>query len=477
MPAFDVIVIGAGVAGLAAARDLSGAGLTVAIVEARDRIGGRIYTLRPEGSALPVELGADFVHGRPPETFAIARDAGLTLVEQTGQAWTVANGQLVNPDAVHDPDAEEGDESEDNPEDTDNEWAIIAALRHDRGPDRSLQTFMDERFPGDRWAAARHRANMYAQGYDAADPATVSIRWLAQGEAASDAADGDRQFHVLEGYDRIVEWLRRSLHPARSTLHLNTVARELQWTPGHVELSAQTAFGAPIDAFTARAAVVTLPLGVLAAPPDATGAVRFTPDLPEKRAALDLLGMGHNLKLVLRFRDLFWDTPLKQHPALPTLPQLSFIFGGDAFIPTWWTRYPLLSPQITAWAGGPRLAALASETNESIADKALDSFAHLLGVPRSVVDAELEAWHFHNWGADPYARGSYSWVKVGGADAPSAPSRLGAPVAGTLFFAGEATDDTGNTGTVHAALASGYRAAHELLATPNSPFASRPLRG
>ena len=324
MPAFDVVVIGAGAAGLAAARDLADAGLTVAIVEARNRIGGRILTLRPEGSALPIELGADFVHGRPPETFAIAKDAGLTLVEQHGQAWTVANGKLVTPDSAHD-DAEDDDTG--TPA---NEWAIIASLRHDRGPDRTLQSYMDERFPGDRWAAARQRASTYAQGYDAADPATVSIHWLAQTEAAS--SEG-RQFHVLEGYDRIVEWLRQSLPADRSTLHLNTVARELQWTPGHVELTAQTALGAPTEAITARAAVVTLPLGVLAAPPDALGSLRFTPDLPEKRAALDLLEMGHTLKVVLRFRDLFWDTPLKQHPALPSLPRLSFIFGGGLLHP------------------------------------------------------------------------------------------------------------------------------------------------
>jgi monoamine oxidase len=458
MPAFDVVVIGAGAAGLAAARDLSDAGLTVAMVEARDRIGGRIYTLRPEGSALPVELGADFVHGRPPETFAIVREAGITLVEQSGQAWSVANGHLITPDDEHDPDDEKDDDSAPG-----NEWAVIAALQHDHEPDRSLQAFMDERFPGERWAAARQRAAMYAQGYDAADPVAVSIRWLAQGEAA-DPEDSGRQFHVLEGYDRVVAWLARALHPDRATLHLNSVARELQWAPGHVDLRAQTVLGEPVESITARTAVVTLPLGVLAAPPDAPGAVRFTPDLPEKRAALDFLEMGHTLKLVLRFRELFWDTPLQQRAGLPSLPRLSFIFGGDAFIPTWWTRYPLLSPQITAWAGGPRIAALATQTDDSIADQTLDAFAHLLGLPRSVIDAQLVAWHVHNWGADPFARGSYSWVKVGGVDAPSATSRLGAPVANTLFFAGEATDDTGNTGTVHAALASGHRAARELLA-------------
>src|SRR5579884_4455016 len=91
---YDVAVIGAGAAGLAAARALAERGLTVVVLEARDRIGGRVATIRPEGSGLPVELGAEFVHGRPPETFAIVRAAGLTLCERCGEMWTSEGGRL-----------------------------------------------------------------------------------------------------------------------------------------------------------------------------------------------------------------------------------------------------------------------------------------------------------------------------------------------------------------------------------------------
>src|SRR5512143_3989699 len=77
----DVLVIGAGVAGLAAARDISASGLSVIVLEARDRIGGRIFTIRDEKSAVPIELGAEFVHGGPPETLAVVRHARLMLCE------------------------------------------------------------------------------------------------------------------------------------------------------------------------------------------------------------------------------------------------------------------------------------------------------------------------------------------------------------------------------------------------------------
>jgi monoamine oxidase len=472
MPNYDALVIGAGAAGLAAARDLSDAGLTVSILEARDRVGGRIYTVRPPGFGLPIELGAEFVHGRPPETFAIARAAGLTLVERTGADWLSEGGRLRNTDVWDDAGSPTGgmDDEEAGAEDDADDGErgmgdILAALVTERGADRSFQAFVDERFPGDGWVAARERASLYVQGFDAADPADVSIRWLAQTETAAASIDGDRQFRVLEGYDRLLEWLQAGLRREQGSLRLSTVVRELRWSPGHVEAVAQTPLGEPLETFTARAAVVTLPLGVLAAPPEAPGAVRFLPDLPEQRRALEQLVMGHTVKVVLRFREHFWDYVGQSDAALPAMPRLSFLFSRDAALPTWWTSYPLLSPTLTAWVGGPGAAPFAGKSDDTIAAQALDALARILGVPRATLEAHLDAWHLHNWSTDPYSCGAYSYVRVGGSDAPSAPSRLAAPVAGTLFFAGEATDDAGHTGTVHAALASGRNAARSLIAT------------
>src|SRR5262245_26779745 len=98
MPHYDVLVIGAGAAGLAAAHSLAGAGLSLGVLEARDRVGGRVATLRPVGAELPVELGAEFVHGRPPETLAIVRAAGLALCELEGESWMSLGGRLSRAD-------------------------------------------------------------------------------------------------------------------------------------------------------------------------------------------------------------------------------------------------------------------------------------------------------------------------------------------------------------------------------------------
>lgn len=459
----DVLIVGAGAAGLAAARALSDRGRSLAILEARERTGGRILTIRPAGASLPMELGAEFVHGRQPATFALAQAAGLTLYESTGEMWLADRGQLISTTSFRsasgaDARSNESDESDEGgAEEGEDEFsAILAALRQETGPDRSFQAFLNERFAGARWESARRRASGYVEGYDAADPATVSAQWLAFAEAADDPSDGNRQFRILEGYDRLVESLRAGLAPARATLHLNTVVEEIAWSPGHVVVATHGSSGEASPSFTARAAIVTLPLGVLAAPPGATAAVRFVPALPEKAAAIQGMAMGHAAKMVLRFREVFWDAPA---PSLPQLPRLSFLFGGDAAFPTWWSSYPLLAPTLTAWLGGPRAAQLAGQPPAGVANQAVAALARVLGIPRQAVEQQLVGWEMHPWSSDPFARGAYSYVLVGGMDAPR---QLAVPVADTLFFAGEATD-AAQMGTVHAALTSGQRAAGEVL--------------
>ncbi|MFI5271983.1 MAG: flavin monoamine oxidase family protein [Ktedonobacterales bacterium] len=459
----DALVVGAGAAGLAAARALSRHGLSVAILEARDRIGGRIHTVRPPGALLPIELGAEFIHGRPPVTFALAHEARLTPLEIGGDSWFSEHGQLL-----HNRDEEEEEDAANDldrdadaaDEDAADMGPILAALGAWHGEDMTFDAFVEAHFAGERWLAARQAARGYVEGFDAADAASVSIRWLAATDAAAAQIDGERNFRLLDGYDRLLFALRESLATERTALHLNTIVRDILWARGAVEIAARTPLGAALEPFTARAALVTLPLGVLAAPSDAPGAVRFTPHLPHMRLALQGVAMGPAIKVVLRFRDAFWDTLLTAHPVL-ALPRLSFLFSDDPVMRTWWTDHPALTPTLTAWAAGPRAAALASLPDDAIAQQALAALARVLGVERAYLDARLDAWHLHNWSADPFARGAYSYVRAGGADALD---QLAAPVEDTLFFAGEATSYR-ETGTVHGALASGERAAAELIAT------------
>jgi monoamine oxidase len=153
-------------------------------------------------------------------------------------------------------------------------------------------------------------------------------------------------------------------------------------------------------------------------------------------------------KVVLRFREPFWDD------------RLSFLHDREGDFPTWWTASPWRVPVITAWAGGPRAEALRELDETALVDRALASATRTLAVPRPRLEELLESWRVHDWRRDPYSRGAYSYVGVGGLPAQRALAR---PCEGTLFFAGETTEPT-EMGTVSGAIASGQRAARQVLA-------------
>jgi monoamine oxidase len=177
-------------------------------------------------------------------------------------------------------------------------------------------------------------------------------------------------------------------------------------------------------------------------------------------AAMQKLEMGHVVRVVLRFREMFWDT---EPSSRLHMPSLRFLTSDDqqVAIPIWWTAYPLLVPQLTGWVGGTRALALVQRSASEIIKSALESLAQVLGVQHSYLETRLDGSYISNWSQDPFAYGAYSYVRVNGLQAPE---QLAAPVAETLFFAGEATNSAGHSATVHGALATGMRAAQEVSA-------------
>ena len=180
--------------------------------------------------------------------------------------------------------------------------------------------------------------------------------------------------------------------------------------------------------FAARAALVTLPLGVLQAPSGETHALTFRPDPPSFRKALDLLAMGSARRVVFRFRELPWmEVPrLRSEKAID---RLSFLRIESGPFRVWWTTYPAEWPLAVAWCGGPP-ASLARGDPEEVADLALRGLARDLGVSRRRLASRVEAFWTHDWDADPCARGAYSYARVNGVNAPNL---LAKPVQRTLF--------------------------------------------
>ena len=425
----DVLIIGAGAAGLLAARQLAAAGRQVVLLEARDRIGGRAHTLTPPGFTRPVEAGAEFIHGAAPITRALLREAGIAWQDTTGQTYQVRNGE-VQDDAAFFAHLSQLLEK-------------LQALDHDL----PLADFLTQEFSGAAHAPLRAMATQFAEGYDAADPARASA-WALRDEWAADGVDDSPR--PVGGYGPLLHWLADQAQAAGAAVQLRTPVREIRWQPGRAEV-----VPAAGPAYHARQVLCTVPLGVWQLDAQQPAYLRFTPELPTHRAAAAQLGFGAVIKILLEFRENFWQD---------RLPEMEFLLS-DAPVPTWWTQLPDTRPLLTGWLAGPAAHRLQAAATETILQQALVSLAGLLATPLETVQAQLRASYVGNWGAEPYAHGAYSYATVGSA---AARATLATPVAGTLFFAGEGLHSGIDAGTVEAALASGQAAAQAMLAAPAS---------
>lgn len=435
----EVVVIGAGAAGLAAARSLLARGIGVVLLEARERCGGRIDTRHVPGLAVPIELGAEFIHGRAEEVVALAAEAGLTAYDIHGLRFRKARTRLLPV----------GDF-----------WSRlerVMSLLHVEGRDRSFQEFLDERPGGRRLARERRLAAQYVAGFHAADLERVSAHALAtEGSPEGDAREA-RTGRLLEGYGALIEHLASGLQPQ---LRLGRVVRHVEWEPGRASVETRGAHGSRSERIEARAVLVTVPLGVLQAPPSAAGAIAFTPALLAKQDALAGLAMGSVVRVTLRLSERFWTTErMARRLGDEGLDRLSFLHGNDPELPVWWTSYPLQAPILVGWAGGARARQLAAQGRSAVEAAALRALAGQFRLTGRRAAALVEDLWTHDWQRDPYARGAYSYPAVGGVDAAT---QLARPLQSTLFFAGEATDTLGANATVHGALASGYRAARQI---------------
>ena len=430
----DVLIIGAGAAGLSAAIELARAGLGVEILEARDRIGGRMFTAVDPVLGHAIELGAEFVHGLAPEIWQTLQHNNLKVTEVDGDLWCSLDGKLQECNFFSQADK------------------ILEAM-DDKGPDETFLDFLARRFPGDSQADAKQWATRYVSGFNAADPGLVSVHWLVHSRNADEQIEGDRGFHIAGGYQKLVEIFLGELKRLKVPVHLKTVVESIRWSRGSVQIRAKA--DKKDTSFSAPRALITLPLGVL----QAQGSVRFEPELPaEKQTALKRLAMGKVVRVTLCFRQRFWEN-LHGMRDSKSLADLSFLFSRDDFFTTWWTQMPEPLPIITGWAPARSAESLAGLPRAAIINRAVESLSRILQIEQTLVESQLRTAYFHDWDSDPFSWGAYSYVKAGG---EGCQRTLASPVEGALFFAGEATDASGHNGTVHGAITSGQRAAAEI---------------
>jgi monoamine oxidase len=410
----SVLVIGGGIAGLAAARELARHQISTTVLEAKNRFGGRIHTIQ-EGH-FPIELGAEFVHGQSKPLMEAIERAKLRTMPVPDIHRVFENGQF----------------SEINLWDTISEVLNRIDIRK---PDCSIETFLysvEE--------PARTLIRNFVTGFDAADTHRISAHAVRRAEYAGNQMQMDSQSRIVEGYSALVNKLVHEIEARGGRLIPGAMVRRIRWSPGNVGAYVERIGGT--ETFAADAALVTLPVGVLK-----ENDVKFEPSLPEKIEAARGIEFGNVVKITFHFQNALWE-------------DFGFIHAPSQPIPTWWSDSR--GPLITGWAGGPKADALLTFSDAELETLGLEIFGKILSGRPTVTDlrAYLIATHYHNWAADPCIRGAYSYIPVNGLDFPKL---LAAPVARTLFFAGEATVLDGQTGTVFGALETGLRAAHEFL--------------
>ena len=399
-------------------------------LEATHRIGGRIFTMHNALSPLPIELGAEFVHGRPPETWRLIRSAGLTVYEHTLQALHIDRGRVLHQREV----GEIGDR-------------VLSRMENsDRRNDESFEDYLRR---ARLKPEIKNWARVHIEGFNACRSELVSADSLIRDADAADEIEGDRTFRIAGGYDSIAESLLRAIPECEASVQLNTVVNHVQWRRGLVELHCRSGVDGRGSKLRSRYLIVTVPLGVLQAAAPAKGAIVFDPEPRSNLRAAAALRFGQVYRVTFRFREAFWEDDEK-------LKKAGFLISQDSRFFTWWTSHPVVAPLLTGWMAGSRAEDFRLSEPSFIAAEAMASLGRILNrrPPRP------EAFYFHNWRTDPFFRGAYSYVPVNAARARAALAR---PVEGTLFFAGEAAETNGHGATVHGAIASGVRAARLIL--------------
>jgi monoamine oxidase len=429
----DVLIIGAGAAGLMAAYTLAKAGKEVTVLEACNRTGGRIHTIDDTMFFKHAELGAEFVHGNLPVTLQLLHEAGIAYHPAGGEMWQYKEGAFTKDAGMF-----EG-------------WDLLMQKLNELQTDITLQEFLNEHFADNKFNALKDAVIQYASGYDTSDPARVNALALRR-EWQNE--DEEAQYRIGGGYCTLVSYLATVCKQHGGTIYLNAPVTQITWQEQMVK--ATTADG---ENYEAKQVILAIPLGVWQAPATAKGYINFSPPVNEQITALQKLGFGAVIKVLLQFDDIFWENISSEKPGEDSLDNMAFLLTNEV-IPTWWTQAPGHQPLLTGWLGGAAAAQQVNTPAEEILQQSLQSLSKIFNISAEFLKEKLIAWHVANWTADAYIYGSYAYDTV---DTSAALQILKQPVADTMYFAGEFMYQGTAMGTVEAALTSGRDTARQLL--------------
>lgn len=407
-----VIIVGAGMAGLMAARELRKQNVQVTVVEALAVAGGRTQTLRPANLDCEVEAGAEFIHGELPITMQLLKEAGigrakanLTMYRFTGKQMRKGFGEGA---------------------DWEQFFNEINALEKDCTVGEVLRL----KFSAKHYERLRSEVNEMAGGLDLADVDQLSVFGIREEWQSTEA-----QFRPKGGYGKLVNFLVEDLEKSGVAIHYDTAVERIDWRRGKVSVHSKT-FNAVADAV-----VITVSLGSLLSED-----IAFSPDIPEVRRKFETLGFGSVVKMPMQFKSAFW---------MERKPDMGFLFTPSGY--TFWTPSDPRTPLLTAWMNHDLAEQTKHLTDEELIALARAELARVFN--RDQTDSEFVAAGVFRYTSNTFNKGAYSWPTVTGM---AVIPELIEGVEDTLWFAGEAFATDGNVGTVEAALWSGKHCADNL---------------
>jgi monoamine oxidase len=411
-----IIIIGAGAAGLMAAKRLAKRHKVI-VLEANDRIGGRIHTVSVPGFTKPLEAGAEFIHGKLPLTLKLLKKAGITYNEIRGNFYRADETGFHEQHEMI-----EG-------------WDKLLKQMKKEKHDMTLYDFLQKHYAGSAYSEFRKHIQNFAEGFDVADITKASMKALYNEWSHED----QETYRIPGGYGQLISYLADECKKNNAEIITNSPITQIDWEKNKVAVYTKDG-----KQYTGKKCIVTVPLGFLQKAN--TVFINFNPSLDEYINAAGEIGYSTVIRVFFEFNEPFWNSYAKN---------ISFIIS-DKKIPTWWAQLPDTTPLLSGWKGGPAAADLSNKTDEEILQIALSSLSDIFKIPVPELQQKVIASKVFNWLAAEYTKGAYSYSLP---SSKKARKLLNKPVDNTIFFAGEAlyTDESG--GTVEAALINGKEVA------------------
>ena len=423
----DILIIGAGASGLAAAYELSLVDKKVIVLEARNRIGGRIHSVSNPRFAQIIETGAEFIHGKLPVTLQLLKKAGITHHAIKGEMWQIENGEI-----------KKGGEFIAG-------WKKLMTHLRELKTDIPIKDFLNQHFPGAEEKELKDSVIKLVEGYDAADAGRASSLALLDEWEHED----DHDERIDNGYLQLMHFLEGKIKEKGNDIFLSQVVKNISWQKDRVVVNTTNE-----EQFVASKVLVTIPLGMWQSE-EKEGHISFSPGLHKKNLAAKQMGFGTVIKIVFQFQNEFWEEEIPNK-----FKDASFIFS-DAFMPTWWSQHPKKNGMLTGWLAGPKATELKDAAEDDLLKKGLQSLSYIFAADKAFIEKKLVAHSIVNWAVEPFTYGAYSYNTL---DTKWAKKVLNEPIEETLYFAGEALYNGPETGTVEGALASGIEVARNIIA-------------